>query len=104
MAAIGGRLGQVGATAAGRQLLQQRARWVAEGGPQREADGAQQPVWGAAELHMVLAAARRTELAQVVQAAERALAKAERSYEAAHTAQVSVVKQLRDAARADSAV
>ena len=83
MAAIGGRLGQVGATAAGRQLLRQRARWAAEGGLQHEVGGAQQPVWGTAELHMVLAAARCAQLEQVVQAGERALAVAEQSCTAA---------------------
>ena len=94
MAAQGERLGQAGEVAAGRQLLQRRARWAAEGGLPREAGGAQQPVWGAAELHMVLAAARRAELAQAVQAAERALAAAQRSCTSAYAAQGAIVGRL----------
>ena len=98
MAAVGERLGQSGEAAAGRQLLQQRARWAAaEGGQQRgrcRAGGAQQPVWGAAELHLVLAAARRAALAQAVQEAERALAEAQRRCTAAHAAQEAIVGRL----------
>ena len=94
MCALGQRLGQAGATAVGRQLLQQRARWAAEGGLQREAGGVQQPAWGAAELLMALAAARRAELTQAVQAAERALAEAQRVCAAAHAAQEAIVGRL----------
>ena len=101
--ALGMRLGQVGAAAAGRQLLQLRARWAADGSLQGEAGGAQQPVWGAAELHMVLAAARLAVLAQAMQAAEQALAEAQRSCAAAHEAQAAIVGRLPGLEEADPA-
>ena len=97
MAAVGERLGQAGKAAADRQLLQQRARWAAEGGlrsGRRRAGGAQQPVWGAAELHMALVAARRAQLVQAVQAAELALAEAQESCAEAHAAQATIVGRL----------
>ena len=48
----------------------------------------------AAELHMVLAAARRAELAQAVKAAEQALTVAQRSCAAAYEAQGAIVGRL----------
>ena len=87
MAATGERLGQAGRAVADRQLLQQWARWARAGGGIR-------PAWGAAELHLAYVAARRTELAQVVQAAERAAAEAHRICAAAHAAQSAIVGRL----------
>ena len=87
MAAAGERLGQAGQAAAGRQLLQRYASWA-------RAEGGIRPSWGAAEMRLVIAAARRAELAQVVQAAERALADAQQSCAAAHAAQGAIVRRL----------
>ena len=96
MAAVGERLGQAGKAAADRQLLQQRARWAAEGGlrsGRRRAGGAQQPVWGAAELHMVLVAGARS-CRRLCRRAELALAEAQRCCAAAHEAQEAIVGRL----------
>ena len=85
LAAVGERLGQAGQAA--EEGVRRWVRWA-------RAEGGQRPVWGAAELHMVLAAARRAELAQAVQAAERELAEAQRSCTAAYEAQVAIVGRL----------
>ena len=86
MAAVGEGLGQAGQVA--QEGVQRWARWA------RAESGTRQPEWGAAELRMVLAAARRAVQAQIVQAAERTLAEAQRICAAAHAAQEAIVGRL----------
>lgn len=90
----GERLGQVGEAAAGRQLLRRRA---AEAGMRRTGlrSGVPcQPAWDAPELHLVLAAARRSLLVQQAEAAERGVQVALQVVDAALKRQEQIVAKL----------